>query len=71
MKTLIRAFGMRPLRVRSFWADDAGQTLVEYSLLLVFMLLVVIGLAINFQQSINGVNSTTNSNLTTASRAVN
>ena len=57
--------------IRTFWLADAGQTLTEYALLVVFLLLFVVGLAINFQRSISGVNAITNNNLTAASSVIN
>ena len=56
---------------RKFWTGEAGQTLSEYSLLLAFLLIAVIGLSINFQTSIEGVAAATNNNLTAASTVVN
>jgi Flp pilus assembly pilin Flp len=57
--------------IRKFWQADAGQTLTEYALLLVFLLLAVVGLAINFQSSVAGVNAITNNNLIAASSVIN
>jgi hypothetical protein len=39
--------------------------------LLVFLLLAVVGLAINFQSSVAGVNAITNNHLTAASSVLN
>ena len=49
-----------------FLADDRGQDLVEYSLLLAFIMFTVLGLIRGFNTSISGVESTTNSNLSAA-----
>lgn len=57
--------------IRNFWQADAGQTLTEYALLLVFLLLFVVGLAINFQKSVSGVNTITNNNLKAAASVIN
>ena len=57
--------------IRKFWQADPGQTLTEYALLLVFLLLAVVGLAINFQRSVSGVNAITNNHLAAASSAIN
>ena len=46
-----------------FSKDASGQTLSEYALLLAFMLIAVLGLAVNFQGSMAGVTTTTNNNL--------
>lgn len=53
-----------------FWGDDAGQTLCEYALLLAFILIAVLGLAINFKGSVAGVASVTNNQLAAASAVV-
>jgi Flp pilus assembly pilin Flp len=52
-----------------FVQDEQGQDLVEYTLILSFVLFAVIGLALGYSSSIAGVTSTTNSNLSLASRA--
>jgi Flp pilus assembly pilin Flp len=49
-----------------FLLDEQGQDLVEYTLLISFVMFLVIGLAIGFKSSIMGVASTTNSNLSLA-----
>jgi Flp pilus assembly pilin Flp len=52
-----------------FLQDEQGQDLVEYTLLLSFVIFTVIGLARGYHDSIAGVTSTTNSNLSLASSA--
>ena len=54
----------------TFWSDDAGQTLTEYALLLAFILIAVLGLAVNFKGSVAGVASVTNNHLAAASAVV-
>lgn len=49
--------------------DDRGQDLVEYTLLLAFVLFTVLGIAWSMGGSIAGVTSTTNSNLVSANTA--
>jgi Flp pilus assembly pilin Flp len=49
--------------------DEQGQDLVEYTLILSFVLFAVIGLAAGYHSSIAGVTSTTNSNLALANGA--
>ncbi len=55
------------LLLLTFLKDEAGQDLTEYSLLIVFILLAIIGLAAGTHNSIAGVASITNSNLDAAS----
>jgi len=49
--------------------DEQGQDLVEYSLLLAFVMFAVVGLASGFQSSIAGVAGITNSHLAVATAA--
>ena len=49
-----------------FLCDEQGQDLVEYTLLISFIMFMLIGLAIGFKSSIAGIVSTTNSNLSLA-----
>jgi len=58
------------LRFRSFAADEQGQDLAEYSLLIVFVLTAIIGLASGFHGSINAVASVSNSHLAAAQAAI-
>ena len=52
-----------------FLQDEKGQDLVEYTLVLSFVLFAVVGLATGYHASIAGVTSTTNSNLSLANAA--
>jgi Flp pilus assembly pilin Flp len=49
-----------------FFRDEHGQDLVEYTLILSFVLFAVIGLAAGYHDGVAGVTSTTNSNLALA-----
>ncbi len=55
---------MSPLT--AFWNDDQGQDLIEYTLLLAFVALASAALFITAGGSIQGIWSTTNSQLTAA-----
>ena len=63
---------MEPVRTttlkefRSFWADDSGQDLIEYTLLMAFVALSSAALFIGGGKSVKGIWSTTNSQLTVA-----
>ena len=61
--------GLMTSAISRLGKDVAGQTLSEYALLLAFMLIVVLGLAVNFQNSMAGVATVTNSNLQQATAA--
>ena len=52
-----------------FLQDEQGQDLVEYTLILSFVLFAVIGLAAGYTASVAGVTSTTNHNLSLANGA--
>jgi Flp pilus assembly pilin Flp len=56
--------------MRHLLQNEQGQDLVEYSLLLAFVMFTLIGIALGFQHSIVGVAGVTNSNLAAASAAV-
>ncbi len=60
IEATMQAFDIR------FLLDDRGQDLVEYTLIISFLMFAVIGLAIGFKTSIAGITSTTNSNLSLA-----
>ena len=47
----------------SFWIDETGQDLIEYSLLLAFFMFVTVALIGFGGQSIKGIVSTSNSQL--------
>jgi Flp pilus assembly pilin Flp len=49
-----------------FLVDEQGQDLVEYTLILSFLMFTVIGLAIGFTSSIAGITCVTNHNLSLA-----
>jgi len=50
----------------SFWKDDQGQDLIEYTLLIAFVALASAALFIGTGSSVEGIWSTTNSQLTAA-----
>ena len=52
--------------LRSFWKDEQGQDLIEYSLLMAFVALASAALFIGAGNSIKGIWSTTNSQLAVA-----
>jgi len=49
-----------------FLLDERGQDLVEYTLMVSFLMFMLIGLAIGYKTSIAGITSTTNANLSLA-----
>jgi len=53
-----------------FLTREDGQDLVEYSLLLAFLMFTMIGLAIGFSGSIRGITSTSNSQISYANTMV-
>ena len=52
--------------LRSIWEDEAGQDLVEYTLLLAFVSTVVVAVMINIGSTVNTVWSVTSSDLSKA-----
>jgi Flp pilus assembly pilin Flp len=56
--------------MRRFLQNEQGQDLVEFSLLLAFVMFTAIGLALGFQHSIAGVAGVTKSNLAAATAAI-
>ena len=52
--------------LRNFWADEQGQDLIEYSLLMAFVALASAALFLGAGNSIKGIWTTTNSQLTAA-----
>jgi Flp pilus assembly pilin Flp len=52
--------------LRSFWKDEQGQDLIEYSLLMAFVALASAALFLGAGNSIKGIWSTTNSQLAAA-----
>lgn len=55
--------------MKSFWMDEQGQDLVEYSLLLAFLALATIGLLTNARTSLNGLWGTVSKGLNNANTA--
>ncbi|MGP8247115.1 MAG: Flp family type IVb pilin [Bryobacteraceae bacterium] len=53
--------------VKTFWNDDSGQDLIEYTLLLAFVALASAALFIGAGGSVQGIWSTSNSTLAAAS----
>jgi Flp pilus assembly pilin Flp len=54
--------------LRTLWREDSGQDLVEYTLLLAFVVFVTAGLVGFGGQSIHGITSKTNSQLSAANQ---
>ncbi len=52
--------------LRNFWNDDQGQELIEYTLLMAFVALASAALFLGAGGSIQGIWSTTNSQLVAA-----
>ena len=52
---------------RTFWADEQGQDLIEYTLLMAFVALASAALFLGAGGSISGIWSTSNSQLVAAS----
>ncbi|HLK67250.1 MAG TPA: hypothetical protein VKU19_27635 [Bryobacteraceae bacterium] len=57
-------------RIDRFVHDEEGQDLAEYSLLIVFVMLAIIGLAVGYGNNVAGVVSATNTDLARANTAV-
>jgi len=51
---------------RAFWQDEAGQDLIEYTLLLAFIVLAAAGLFLQGGAAISGIWGVTSSNLSQA-----
>ena len=56
--------------IRSFLRDEQGQDMIEYTLLIAFVLFTVVGLSSGFHASVAGVAAVTNSNLAVANAAI-
>jgi len=56
-------------RLRNFLRDDSGQDLIEYTLLLAFVALASAALFIGAGQSVMGIWTSTNSQLSSANSA--
>ena len=52
--------------VNRFWRDEKGQDLVEYTLLMAFVMFTIIGLASGFGSSVAGITSASNSQVSAA-----
>jgi Flp pilus assembly pilin Flp len=52
--------------LKTFWKDERGQDMVEYSLLLAFIALAAVGLLTGIRTNIKGIFTTLNTTLTTA-----
>jgi Flp pilus assembly pilin Flp len=59
---------MKP-KTSGFLLDERGQDLTEYTLLIVFVLLAILGLASGYHNNIAGIFSITNSNLAAGATA--
>jgi Flp pilus assembly pilin Flp len=55
--------------LKSFWKEEQGQDLIEYTLLMAFVALASAALFLGAGGSISGIWSTTNTNLTAANAA--
>lgn len=52
--------------LQALWREEAGQDLVEYSLLLAFIALAAVGVLTNVSKSVEGLWKTVNSSLASA-----
>ncbi len=50
-------------RVLQFWREEDGQDLIEYTLLMAFVMFTIIGLASGFGSSVAGITSKSNSQI--------
>lgn len=57
--------------VYQFWNAEDGQDLVEYTLLMAFVMFTIIGLATGFSNSTAGITSVSNSQIAYANNMVN
>ncbi|MBZ5577206.1 MAG: Flp family type IVb pilin [Acidobacteriia bacterium] len=55
------------MRWKILWGDDRGQDLIEYTLLLAFVVLAAAGLFLQSSTAISGIWGATSSNLSAAS----
>jgi len=55
--------------MQKFWQDESGQDLIEYTLLLAFVALASASLFLSAGSSVQGIWSTTSSNLVAANAA--
>ena len=56
--------------IQRFRSDEEGQGLVEYTLLIAFIIFTIVGLSAGYRKSISGVTGVTNSNLAAANNVV-
>ncbi len=56
--------------VREFVGEERGQDIIEYGLLLAFVVFAIIGLASGYYGNIAGVTATTNENLSAANAGI-
>jgi Flp pilus assembly pilin Flp len=56
--------------LRNFWNDDQGQDLIEYSLLMAFVALASAALFLTVGDSVKGIWSAANSQLTAANAGI-
>lgn len=56
--------------VFELWREERGQDLVEYTLLMAFVMFTIIGLASGFGSSVAGITNTSNSQITYANNMV-
>jgi Flp pilus assembly pilin Flp len=56
--------------ISSFLRDEQGQDMIEYTLLMAFVLFTVMGFSSAFHASIAGVAAVTNSSLAAANAAI-
>ena len=54
------------IRTANFWNDDQGQDLIEYSLLMAFVAIAVVGLFMGAGKDVKGVWATGNNQLAQA-----
>ena len=57
-------------RLLQFWREEEGQDLIEYTLLMAFVMFTIIGLASGFGSSVAGIASSSNSQITYANAMV-
>jgi Flp pilus assembly pilin Flp len=56
--------------VYEFWSEEKGQDLIEYTLLVAFVMFTIIGLASGLGNSVKGITSISNSQITYANTMV-
>jgi Flp pilus assembly pilin Flp len=61
------------VKIRAVWhflANEDGQDLIEYTLLLAFVMFTIVGLAVGMKASIQGITSTSTSQINYANTMV-